>query len=78
MYSLPEEMVLPKLFFMVLVLCLDLGTVDSQSCELSFKDQNRELNQKKVDNSKTPKYVVFSKILEWSTHAGNVCVQRLK
>ena len=61
MYSLPEEMVLPKLFFMVLVLCLDLGTVDSQSCELSFKDQNRELNQKKVDNSKTPKYVVFSK-----------------
>ena len=61
MYSLPEEMILPKLFFMVLVLCLDLGTVDSQSCELSFKDQNRELYQKKVDNSKTPKYVVFSK-----------------
>ena len=48
-------MVLPKLFF----LCLYLGTVNSQYCELST--QNKELNEKKVDNLKTPKYVVFSK-----------------
>ena len=58
MYSFPEEMVIPKLLSMALVLRLISGTVDSQYCDLS-NDQHQQLIQ--GQQIRRPKYVVYAK-----------------